>query len=85
MMLLVQMLSSKKKILEKVIQEKVHKGKMDTYNTLPDIACVRDNHKLLSLYCEKRIAEEMLEKNVSCRTSRQDVGGMAGAVWYKSW
>ena len=58
----------------------MHKGKLDTYNTLPDIACVRDNHKLLSLYCEKRIAEEMLEKNVSCRTSRQDVGRMAGAI-----
>ena len=44
--------------LSKIIEER----KDNFENTLPDVACVRQNHHLLSVYCEGKIAEELITK-----------------------
>ena len=52
-------------------------------NTLPDVTCVRKNHNLISVYCEGKVADEILEHQafiIPDGTSRQGVGDLAGAV-----
>ena len=69
--------------LRKIISEKINERKLNPGSTLPDPGCIRSNHKLLSVYCEKRIAEEMVEKKAFILpdgTSRQGVGEIAAAV-----
>ena len=69
--------------LKKIIREKINERKSNPGSTLPDPGCIRSNHKLLSVYCEKRIAEEMVEKKAFILpdgTSRQGVGVIAAAV-----
>ena len=69
--------------LRKVVEEEKSKRKADFGNTLPDTRCVRENHNLISVYCEKMIAEEILEKKafiIPDGTSRQGVGDIAASV-----
>ena len=69
--------------LKKIVKEKFAERKSDAENTLPDPVCVRSNHKLVSVFCEKRVAEEMVEKEAFILpdgTSRQGVGDIAGVV-----
>ena len=52
-------------------------------NTLPDPNCVRHNHHLLSIYCEGKVADEILLNKAFILpdgTSRQGVGEIAAAV-----
>ena len=52
-------------------------------NTLPDVTCVYENHNLISVYCERKVADEILEHQVFIipdSTSIQGVGDLAGAV-----
>ena len=52
-------------------------------NTLPDVTCVRKNHNLISVYCEGKVADEILEHQVFIipdGTSIQGIGVLAGAV-----
>ena len=52
-------------------------------NTLPDVTCVCKNHNLISVYCEGKVADEILEHQafiIPDGTSRQGVGDLAGAV-----
>ena len=69
--------------LKKIIREKIDERKSNPGSTLPDPGCIRSNHKLLSVYCEKRITEEMVEKKAFILpdgTSRQGVGDISAAV-----
>ena len=57
--------------------------KNDFENTLPDVACVRQNHHLISVYCEGKIAEELTRKKgfiMPDGTSRQGVGEIAASL-----
>ena len=68
--------------LKKIVKEKIAERKSDAENTLPDPVCVRSNHKWVSVFCEKRVAE-MAEKKAFILpdgTSRQGVGDIAGVV-----
>ena len=52
-------------------------------NTLPDVTCVRKNHNLISVYCEGKAADEILEHQafiIPDGTSIQGIGVLAGAV-----
>ena len=52
-------------------------------NTLPDVTCVCENHNLISVCCEGKVADEILEHQVFIipdGTSIQGVGDLAGAV-----
>ena len=65
--------------LSKIIEER----KDNFENTLPDVACVRQNHHLLSVYCEGKIAEELTTKKgfiMPDGTSRQGVGDIAASL-----
>ena len=52
-------------------------------NKLPDVTCVRKNHNLILVYCEGKVADEILEHQaliIPDGTSRQAVGDLAGVV-----
>ena len=52
-------------------------------NTLPNVTCVRKNQNLISVYCEGKVADEILEDQafiIPDGTSRKGVGNLAGAV-----
>ncbi len=53
-------------------------------NTLPDPVCVRHNHSLMSVFCEGKIADEIVSRQQSFilpdGTSRQGVGDIAAAM-----
>ena len=52
-------------------------------NTLPDVTYVCKNHNLISVYCEGKVADEILEHQVFIipdGTSIQGIGVLAGAV-----
>lgn len=71
------------KYLTKIANEGVKLRNEDPHNTLPDVACVRQNHHLMSVYCEQKIGVEILDKKsfiVPDGTSRQGVGDIAGMV-----
>ena len=69
--------------LKAIIDKHTDIRKDDTKNTLPDTKCLRSNHNLLSNYCERQVANELLEKTgfiLPDGTSRQGVGVIASAV-----
>ena len=69
--------------LKQTIQSFIDIRKRDKGNVLPDPNCVRQNHNLLSVYCERKIADEIVAKKafiIPDGTSRQGVGDMAAAV-----
>ena len=69
--------------LQKTVQSYIDTRKNDMGNTLPDPNCVRHNHNLLSVYCEGRVANEIVQKKAFILpdgTSRQGVGELAAAV-----
>ena len=71
--------------LRETVSECSSKRRSDMGNTLPDVTCVRKNHNLISVYCEGKVADEILEHQafiVPDGTSRQGVGvgDLAGAV-----
>ena len=52
-------------------------------NVLPDAKCVRNNHKLISVFVQGKIADEILENQgfiIPDGTSRQGIGEMSAAV-----
>ena len=48
--------------LQKTVQSYIEVRKKDMGNTLPDPNCVHHNHHLLSIYCEGKVANEILLK-----------------------
>ena len=75
--------AEKVKRLRQIVSECISERKSDTGNTLPDVKRIRKNHNLISVYCERKIAEEILESQafiIPDGTSRQGVGDLAGAV-----
>ena len=76
---------TEKKILKlrETVSECTLKRRSDMENTLPDVTCVRRNHNLISVCCEGKVADEILEHQafiIPDGTSRQGVGDLAGAV-----
>ena len=52
-------------------------------SALTDVTCVHKNHNLISVYCEGKVVDEILEHKafiIPDGTSRQGVGDLAGAV-----
>ena len=69
--------------LRETVSECTSKQRSDMGNTLPDVTCVRKNHNLISVYCEGKVADEILEHQafiIPDGTSRQGVGDLVGAV-----
>ena len=69
--------------LKNTVSKFIEERKNDFKNTLPDVACVRQNHHLLSVYCEGKIAEEMTAQKgfiMPDGTSRQGVGDIAACL-----
>ena len=69
--------------LKETVRSIIEIRKKDKGNVLPDPICVRKNHNLISVYCESKIADEIIEKKafiIPDGTSRQGVGDMAAAV-----
>ena len=70
--------------LRETVSECKSKRRNEMANTLPDVTSVRSNHNLISVYCEGKIADEVLEHQafiIPDGTSRQGVGDIAGAVF----
>ena len=66
-----------------IVSEGIALRNSDPYNTLPDVVYVRHNHYLLSVYCESKIAEEIMKEKAFVLpdgTSRQGIGDIAGMV-----
>ena len=77
------------KIAEKIVKlretlsECTLKRRSDMDNKLLDVTCVRKNHSLISVYCEGKVVDEILEHQafiIPDGTSRQGLGDLAGAV-----
>ena len=69
--------------LRETISECTLKRRSDMENTLPDVTCVCKNHNLISVYCQVKVADEILKHQafiIPDGTSRQGVGDLAGAV-----
>ena len=69
--------------LKKIVNEFVEVRKNDMGNTLPDPHCVRHNHNLIAVYCEGKVADEIMEKQgfiLPDGTSRRGIGEIAGCV-----
>ena len=69
--------------LQRTVQSFIEIRKKDMGNTLPDPNCVRHNHNLLSIYCESKVANEIIQKKAFILpdgTSKQGVGEVAAAV-----
>ena len=69
--------------LKGTVPECTSKRRSDMGNTLPDVTCVRKNHNLISVYCEGKVADEILEHQafiIPDGTSRQGVEDLVGAV-----
>ena len=47
--------------LRETVSECTSKRRSDMGNTLPDVTCVRKNHNLISVYCEGKVTDEILE------------------------
>ena len=65
------------------VSESTSKRRSDMGNALPDVTCVCKNHNLISVYCEGKVVDEILEHKafiIPDGTSRQGVGDLAGAV-----
>ena len=76
-------LSDEARKLKKLVDEGVRVRKEDHAYTLPDVSCVRHNHNLMAVYCEGRVAEQLVSKKgfiLPDGTSRQGVGEVAAAV-----
>ena len=69
--------------LKEFVSQKIKERSDDWENTLPDVSCVRHNHNLLAVYCEGKIAEELISKKgfiMPDGTSRQGVGDIAATI-----
>ena len=69
--------------LQAIVKKKRDERKSDPGNVLPSLRCARENHKLVSVYCETKIASELVSKQgyiMPDGTSRQGVGDIAGSV-----
>ena len=69
--------------LKKIVNEFVEVRKNDMENTLPDPHCARHNHNLICVYCEGKVADEIMEKQgfiLPDGTSRIGIGEIAGCV-----
>ena len=69
--------------LKEFVCGKIQERQDDQKNTLPDVHCVRHNHNLLAVYCEGKVAEELVLKKgfiMPDGTSRQGVGDIAATV-----
>ena len=69
--------------LKEFVCGKIQERQNDQKNTLPDVHCVRHNHNLLAVYCEGKVAEELVLKKgfiMPDGTSRQGVGDIAATV-----
>ena len=50
--------------LSNIVNDGIALRKSDLYNTLPGVVCVRHNHYLLSVYCESKMAKEIMKEKV---------------------
>ena len=69
--------------LKEVMQEKIEVRQKEKLYTLPEPKCVHQNHNLLAVHCEAKVAEEILDKKCFLMpdgTSRQGVGDIATSV-----
>ena len=69
--------------LRKTVSECTSKRRIHIGNTLRDVTCVRKNQNLISVYCEGKVSDEILEHQVFIipnGTSRQGVEDLASAV-----
>ena len=69
--------------LSNIVNDGIALRKSDPYNTLPGVVCVRHNHYLLSVYCESKMAKEIMKEKAFVLpdgTSRQGIRDIAGMV-----
>ena len=65
------------------MKDKIEVRQKEKLYTLPEPKCVRQNHNLLAVHCEAKVAEEILDKKCFLMpdgTSRQGVGDIAASV-----
>ena len=69
--------------LNEVMKEKIEVRQKEKLYTLPEPKCVRQNHNLLAVHCEAKVAEEILDKKCFLMpdgTYRQGVWDIAASV-----
>ena len=69
--------------LRETVSECASKRRIDMRNTLQDVTCIRKNQNLISVYCEGKIADEILEHQafiIPDGTPRKGVGDFSGVA-----
>ena len=69
--------------LSNIVSDAIALRKSDRYNLFPDVVCAHHNHYLLSVYCESKIAKEIMKEKAFVfpdGTSQQGIGDIAGVV-----
>ena len=71
------------KNLKSVVEEKINIRQVEKEYTLPSRTCVRQNHNLIAVHCEGKVAEEILQNKgflIPDGTKRQGLGEIAASV-----
>ena len=71
------------KNLKSIVEEKINIRQVEKEYTLPSRKCVRQNHNLMAVHCEGKVAEEILQNKgflIPDGTKRQGLGEIAASV-----
>ena len=71
------------KNLKSVVEEKINIRQLEKEYTLPSRTCVRQNHNLMAVHCEGKVAEEILQNKgflIPDGTKRQGLGEIVASV-----